>query len=210
MERKTRVPTQKRALEKYNKILDAAFILFNEKGYYNTTTQDIAKRADVATGSVYAYFEDKKDIYIQTLETVSNKILNPSIEYWKDKKTIDKTNAKDLFYVFLNLTIDSHKFSKRYNDEMEALYLLDEDIRNKRNELYSLRNNRIMKLFEEMAIPFKSQEDSKAFLRFCNLILEDTCHRIIYDNEVFDKEIYINSAMDMIYALLISTTTYDF
>jgi AcrR family transcriptional regulator len=43
MERKTRIPTQKRALEKYERILEAAYKLFNEKGYYNTTTADISK-----------------------------------------------------------------------------------------------------------------------------------------------------------------------
>ena len=43
MEKKIRIPTQKRALEKYNRILEAAYKLFNEKGYYNTTTADISK-----------------------------------------------------------------------------------------------------------------------------------------------------------------------
>ena len=40
---KTRVPTQKRSIEKRQKIVKAGFDLFCEKGYYKTNTAEIAK-----------------------------------------------------------------------------------------------------------------------------------------------------------------------
>jgi AcrR family transcriptional regulator len=52
------------AKKKKNKqaILDAAISLFSENGYENTTIEHIAKIAGVGKGTVYSYFQTKKDI----------------------------------------------------------------------------------------------------------------------------------------------------
>ncbi len=64
----TREPQQKRAIEKKNKIVQAGYEMFAQKGYYNTNTAEIAKAAGVSTGIVYGYFHDKKDILIDVLD----------------------------------------------------------------------------------------------------------------------------------------------
>ncbi|WP_181347421.1 TetR/AcrR family transcriptional regulator [Thalassobacillus sp. CUG 92003] len=45
-------------------IIEAARTLFLEHGYEGTTTDDIANRADVGTGTVFNYFDSKADILI--------------------------------------------------------------------------------------------------------------------------------------------------
>ena len=48
--------------EKQNKrelILAAAQEIFFAKGYYNTTSEEIAKRAGVGKGTLYQYFDSK-------------------------------------------------------------------------------------------------------------------------------------------------------
>ena len=52
----TRIPVQKRSIEKRKRILEAGFQLFCEKGYYKTNTIEIARHAKVSTGTVYSYF----------------------------------------------------------------------------------------------------------------------------------------------------------
>ena len=42
-----REPVQKRSIEKKEKIIKAGFDLICEKGYYNTNTAEIAKKAGV-------------------------------------------------------------------------------------------------------------------------------------------------------------------
>ena len=54
-----REPVQKRSIEKKEKIIKAGFDLICEKGYYNTNTAEIAKKAGVSTGIVYQYFKDR-------------------------------------------------------------------------------------------------------------------------------------------------------
>lgn len=72
-----RIPQQPRSIEKKQRILDAGLRVFSEKGYHRTTTTDIAFAAKVSTGLIYLYFEDKRDIFIQTLDQNLGKILAP-------------------------------------------------------------------------------------------------------------------------------------
>jgi len=50
--------------EKQEGLLRSAIHEFLEYGYERAKIGDIAKKAGVATGSVYQYFEDKKELYI--------------------------------------------------------------------------------------------------------------------------------------------------
>ena len=67
-ENKTRAPQQKRSIDKKGKILDAAYALFCERGYYKTTTPEVAKRAAVSVGCLYSYFKDKNDLFTAVLD----------------------------------------------------------------------------------------------------------------------------------------------
>jgi len=43
-------------------ILDAAVRLFSEKGYFNTTLDEVAQRAEFSKGTLYLYFSSKEDM----------------------------------------------------------------------------------------------------------------------------------------------------
>lgn len=52
----------KPAAERERDILDAALTLFAERGFNDTTVQDIASAAGMATGTVYLYFPSKEKV----------------------------------------------------------------------------------------------------------------------------------------------------
>jgi AcrR family transcriptional regulator len=62
-----RTPTQDRASRQVERILDAACAEVVERGYDAASTSGIAKRAEIAVGSVYRYFPDKRSL-IQAIE----------------------------------------------------------------------------------------------------------------------------------------------
>ncbi len=66
-----RIPVQTRAQEKRERILTAAYSLFSERGYEAVGLRDIAAAADVSIGTVYAYFADKKGIFIEVFTLYS-------------------------------------------------------------------------------------------------------------------------------------------
>lgn len=57
-----RVPVQGRSLARVNRMLDACAELIDEVGYDGLTTTLLADRAQVAIGSVYQFFPDKRAI----------------------------------------------------------------------------------------------------------------------------------------------------
>lgn len=52
----------KNAEQKLTRIRDAATALFRERGFEGTTMRDLAERADVATGTVFLYVADKREL----------------------------------------------------------------------------------------------------------------------------------------------------
>ncbi len=49
-------------------ILDAARKVFTEKGFRDSTVDEIAETAGVSKGTVYLYFPSKQEIYVATIE----------------------------------------------------------------------------------------------------------------------------------------------
>lgn len=49
-------------------IMSAARAVFREKGYEDAPLSDIAERANVVEGSIYRYFENKRDLLVKVIE----------------------------------------------------------------------------------------------------------------------------------------------
>jgi AcrR family transcriptional regulator len=57
-----RRPAQRRSAERVQRMLDACADILDEAGYDGLSTTKVAQRADVAIGSVYQFFPDKRAI----------------------------------------------------------------------------------------------------------------------------------------------------
>jgi AcrR family transcriptional regulator len=53
-----------KAEETRNRIVDAALLLFRERGFAQTTMRDIAAEAGVATGAAYYYYRSKEELVL--------------------------------------------------------------------------------------------------------------------------------------------------
>jgi AcrR family transcriptional regulator len=53
-------------------ILEAAFKCFMEKGFHNTTMQDIYNASNLSPGAVYNYFSSKEDIVVATVKAFND------------------------------------------------------------------------------------------------------------------------------------------
>ena len=78
-------------------------ILFMEKGYTNTTTQDIVDKVNISRGLLYYHFKNKEDILYCLVERYSERLLKDiySIVYDEDKSAIEKIRS------FIDITIIS-------------------------------------------------------------------------------------------------------
>ena len=75
---------------KKNKLLNASISLFLEKGFNDTTIQDIVDRAELAKGTFYLYFHDKYEIQDELIIRQSKKLFDSAL------KSLDKTKYKKL------------------------------------------------------------------------------------------------------------------
>lgn len=114
-----------------DKIVNAAWELFHEKGYENTTVEDIIAASKTSKGTFYYYF-DRKDALLNTLSTIFDH------EYEKLEKKMDgDLNCYDkLLYmnyemhVFIENQIDVDLLSSLYSTQLlskEQSNLLDQN-----------------------------------------------------------------------------------
>ncbi len=90
--------------EKEQKIMDAALKLFVERGFHGTSTAEIARTADVATGTLFHYFKTKEELinrlYLYTKENMYAEIT----AHFKYKSSLKET-LKGLWLNFINFSM---------------------------------------------------------------------------------------------------------
>jgi TetR/AcrR family acrAB operon transcriptional repressor len=80
--------TRKKTQETRDRLLDAAEMVFNEKGVSNTTLNDIAAAAGVTRGAIYWHFRNKVDLFNAMIDRVRSPI-REMIEEIADERTED-------------------------------------------------------------------------------------------------------------------------
>ena len=73
-----------------SRILSAAWQLFTENGYENTSTRDISSAAGVATGTVFSHFPNKLDLLKSGLESKLNNLLTETAKSDTSTTPIDR------------------------------------------------------------------------------------------------------------------------
>ena len=151
----TRMPTQKRSIEKRNRIIEKGFELMCEKGYYNVSTPDIAEVAEVSTGIIYQYFNDKKDIFMEGVKNYSNSIMFP-MHLVLENEDLKIDNIETVVKRMIEAYIKSHTISKKAHEELMAMSHLDEDVSNifKNSELEL--TNKIVSIIKNNNIKIKN------------------------------------------------------
>ncbi|MBY0098646.1 TetR/AcrR family transcriptional regulator [Mesobacillus maritimus] len=71
------VPKQERAYQKRQALLESGRILFIEKGFDHTTAKEIAAHANVATGTFYRYFCDKRQLLMALIKDQLERFMPP-------------------------------------------------------------------------------------------------------------------------------------
>lgn len=112
-------PKTTRGEKTLQSIIDAAEIVFYEKGYNGSTIKDISNEAGVSVGTIYIYFPDKKSIYDYLLLQYSKYIranIAKRIEGIKSRKEAERLGL----LVFLEIVRESKYI---YNIIWESLYI---------------------------------------------------------------------------------------
>jgi AcrR family transcriptional regulator len=193
-----RSPKQARSRQTKETVLATAYRLFCKKGYYNTTTNEIAREAGVPIGSLYAYFKDKDTLFLEILERYheefvkSNEVLYRMIDvYLSDMKTWLRKLIENL--------VEIHERSRDLNREKMILCFYNPDVaeftRRQREEsmLSVLDNLRRMKI-------------EKRDLEAAALVVYDTVSavvdRIAFGDYAIGRDRIIDACAEEVYSYL--------
>ncbi len=142
----TRMPTQKRSIEKRNRIIEKGFELMCNNGYYNTTTSDIAKYANVSTGIIYQYFNDKKEIFLEGVKCYTDKIMFPTISLIDENKKL-QSNLTSFFKEIITINKKQHTSTKKAHQELTSMEHLDDDVEKIFKEKELILTDKLYNLF---------------------------------------------------------------
>ena len=154
MKPKTRPPAQKRPKREEKKestrqaILRAALALFADKGFYNTTTKAISRKAKIAEGTLFNYFQTKEDLALYFFEQE----LSDVFEWYRRDKRIQNAALPEKLFAII------YRFLERispFEEFIGAVYL---------------RALQPSSKLSPLSLP--SQEHNLRYLRFIREILE--------------------------------------
>lgn len=172
----TRIPTQKRSIEKRNKIIEKGFLLMCEKGFYNVSTPDIAKAAGVSTGIIYQYFTDKKEIFIEGVKNYSNAIMFPMLNVLETHE-IQVKNLELLLKNMIDVFIKNHTISKKAHEELMAMSHLDKDVAKIFKDSEIEMTNKIIQILEYNNFKLKNPNEK---IHIIIGMIENLCHEVVY------------------------------
>jgi AcrR family transcriptional regulator len=126
--------------DRRQRILDAAMAVFAEKGFAAASTSEIARRADVAEGTIFRHYRTKKDLLVALVRPLVEQVVLPMAEKKiqtvmdKDHPTLEAFVA-DMYDERTQFVRESPELLKVVIQEL----LLHDEIRQVAQEIFSTR-----------------------------------------------------------------------
>ncbi|WP_082234115.1 TetR/AcrR family transcriptional regulator [Halobacillus massiliensis] len=161
---------QKKALNTRKSLQESAVKLFKEKGYENTSVEDITLEAGTSKGSFYTYYKSKDEVIVDHYRKIDE-------EYEKlfSENSPERSNEERL----LNVLHAGFSFSEKLGQEFLAIVLLNKLTTNPKDseKLYSIVNDIIEqgKIKGEFRFYGPTEDFTEMTLTFYQGLLLDYC-----------------------------------
>src|SRR5580700_11073696 len=97
-------------------ILAAALKLFAEKGFYNTSTRAISKKAGIAEGTLFNYFETKEDLALYFFEREMDEV----IAWFEGNPRMKRADLPERLFAIIHHSLER---LEPYQEFIGAVYL---------------------------------------------------------------------------------------
>jgi AcrR family transcriptional regulator len=193
-----RIPRQERGKKTREKILKAARGVFSKKGYYGTDSNEIAAEAGVSTGSFYAYFNDKKHVFLETLKVYNKEVAQKAFH---DLETSAIRDPEGLIRNLIDRIILAHDLSPRFHREILTMMHSDGEV----SAIQSAEEKKIVRFIESLMIRHKEfirveNTGAAAFLIFKTA--ESIVHSIKISDVPVNKKELLSELTSMICSYL--------
>lgn len=136
---------ERKKLIRLQRIVTAARLLFLQKGFSNTTIQDIAAEADVGLGTLYLYAKSKEDLLVMVLKDDILKMIEASYaNIPPDAPLLDQLMV--FFDGHINYHNQDHALSRTVLKELS--FSITEQRRHDIDQIMNSTYSKLMKLIE--------------------------------------------------------------
>ena len=194
----TRVPTQKRSIEKKQRIKDAALKLMSEKGYFATSSNEIAREAGVSIGTFYSYFKDKKELYAELVDDIYTAVLTPiNLNELPDDLSIEET-----VQLYVTAVFRGHEYQTAFQRETSSLSEQSDEFR----AIEMVHKSNILHVFSEALKAYWEElkpQDLETSTYIILTTVEAVIHDTLFHNGGKNKEAVIRELTAMIVNYLV-------
>lgn len=87
-------------------IIGSGLVLFAEKGYQRTSTDEVADRARVTKGAVYHHFATKREVFEAVFSMVSSSSMSQLAAKMSDDSDARSASIQNLLYSYFDICVD--------------------------------------------------------------------------------------------------------
>jgi AcrR family transcriptional regulator len=135
-------PLQKRSFAKRARLKEAGLSLFGEKGYENTSIDEIARRAELAVGTFYQHFRSKRQLLLTLMDELLEKLSR--LDFQPQAATDIRAALRELLARAFSHDLN---YLGAYRAWQEAA-LSDPELIEKQGEIQKWTTGRVMRVFQ--------------------------------------------------------------
>ena len=200
-EKMVREPVQKRK-EKKARIIEAAMKLFGELGYDETNTNKIAHEAGVSVGSLYAYFRDKRDVFLSVVDAFAE------ISLGETEEDVREMLERDLgLEEMLDTMIRRHKARHDRHRELHKVITIQSLKDPEVFERFYGDEERAVELMRSLIDRFSDRmdiEDPEAVMFVMRTSVHHVVHELLFgEQEEINHDRVIKQLVRMLYRFLV-------
>lgn len=192
-------PKQARSKQTKEKIVQAAILLFEERGYEKTTSNDIATEAGVSVGSFYVYFTDKRQLLLSIFDRLADELYKNIFDGLKPEHLFDSDLRPRIRQAVANTIIDKQKHSGLHR-VISELVLKDAEFAERRK---AVMDRSVAKLQELISLASKAglawDMDAEAASFVVQRVVFDLSQDYVIGYCEFDQDRAVDALTDMIY-----------
>lgn len=148
-----------------NRLLDAAAEVFCEKGYDGTTVAEVARKAGLTTGAIYANFRDKGELLLKTIERGSDQ----AVSDLEAARQAGVSAANRLLLMARRMVVDPDPTQRLLLVEMFSAARRDPDVAERVAAMLAAMEDEVGRLIERAKHDGDVAEkwETEAIARFC-------------------------------------------
>jgi AcrR family transcriptional regulator len=196
-----REPVQQRGKEKKARIITAARKLMNTSDYEAVTTNRIAGEAGVSVGTFYAYFKDKRDVFLEVISQYSEDVFGEMIDNIQEMKQ-RPVSLEEVVRRLILVAKKRHDHEKGLHKQMLVQSIRDPEIQ----KLALMEEGRADSLIREIFDQYTDQIDVKdvdaAIFLVSTCVEEIIHHLILYGSDIPEERVF-EELVRMVYCYLV-------